>query len=155
MVRRDESSERGRGARGPKACSAEFAEQFKASFRTLWTVAVGIVRDPALAEDVVQDAAIIALGKFDQYQPGSNFTAWMAQMVRFVALNQSRTGSIEDANDVTSGGFLESARARLESPGSIDDRSCGLKLIETRMASSLYGGCFSISKFISSDAPPF
>lgn len=74
----------------PKAGSAEFAEQFEASFRTLWTIAVGIVRDPALAEDVVQEAAIVALGKLDQYQPGSNFTAWMAQMVRFVALNQSR-----------------------------------------------------------------
>lgn len=88
MVRRDKSSER--DARVPKMCSAEFAELFKASFRTLWAIAVGIVRDPALAEDVVQDAAIVALGKLDQYQPGSNFAAWMAQMVRFVALNQSR-----------------------------------------------------------------
>ncbi len=33
---------------------------------------------------------MIALGKLDQFDPGSNFTAWMARIVRFVALNHGR-----------------------------------------------------------------
>ena len=70
--------------------SVEFAESFKASFRTLWLIAVGIVGEPALAEDVVQEAAIVALGKLDQYTPGTNFRAWMGRIVRFVAMNQAR-----------------------------------------------------------------
>lgn len=71
----------------------EFAVHFRESFRTLWLVAVGVVRDPALAEDIVQDAAIVALGKLTQYQPGTSFRAWMGQTVRFVALNRVRKES--------------------------------------------------------------
>jgi len=70
--------------------AAEFAAQFKASFRLLWIVAVGITRDAALAEDVVQEAALIALGKLNEFVPGTNFRAWMAQTVRYVALNAVR-----------------------------------------------------------------
>lgn len=72
--------------------AADFGTQFRAVFRTLWLVAVSIVRDRSLADDVVQDAAIIAYRKFDEFQPGSNFAAWMSQTVRYVALNESRRG---------------------------------------------------------------
>lgn len=58
--------------------------------RTLWLIAVGIVRDAGLAEDVVQEAAMIALDKFDHFRPDSNFTAWTGQIVRNVALNRAR-----------------------------------------------------------------
>lgn len=68
----------------------EFAERLAESFRLFWLMAVGIVGDHALAEDVVQEASIIALGKLDQFQKGTNFRAWMGQIVRFVALNQRR-----------------------------------------------------------------
>jgi RNA polymerase sigma-70 factor (ECF subfamily) len=69
---------------------AEFAAQFPSSFRVLWLIAVGIVGEAALAEDVVQEAVIIALGKRRQFQPGTNFTAWVGQIVRNVALNHAR-----------------------------------------------------------------
>ena len=68
----------------------ELAEEFQASARMLWLVAVGIVQDAALAEDVVQDAGIVALEKLDQFQPGTNLTAWIAQIVRHLAMNQLR-----------------------------------------------------------------
>jgi RNA polymerase sigma-70 factor (ECF subfamily) len=68
----------------------DFAAQFQASYRTLWLVAVGITQDRAGAEDVVQEAALLALGKLDKFEPGTNFRAWMAQMVRYVALNHAR-----------------------------------------------------------------
>lgn len=72
------------------AAPLDFAAQFRRSFRVLWHIAVGIVGDHAAAEDVVQEAAIVALGKRDQFQPGTNFTAWMGQMVRYCALNLAR-----------------------------------------------------------------
>jgi RNA polymerase sigma-70 factor (ECF subfamily) len=75
-------------ARGDR--TADFAAQFQSSFRVLWLIAVGIIGDASLAEDVVQEAAIIALSKLDQFQAGSNFTAWTGQIVRNVALNRSR-----------------------------------------------------------------
>lgn len=68
----------------------QFAELFRDAARVLWLIAAGIVRDASCADDVLQDAAIVALGKLDQYASGTNFTAWMSSIVRFVALNQAR-----------------------------------------------------------------
>ncbi len=65
-----------------------FAGRFTACSRTLWCVAAAIVGDPALAEDALQEAAIIALRKLDQFDPDTSFAAWMTQIVRYVALNQ-------------------------------------------------------------------
>lgn len=63
---------------------------FKAAYRPCWLVALGVVQDAALADDIVQEAALIALGKMSEFRPGSSFTAWMAKIVRYVALNQAR-----------------------------------------------------------------
>jgi RNA polymerase sigma-70 factor (ECF subfamily) len=76
--------------RGGDERAADFAAQFQSSFRVLWLVAVGIIGDASLAEDVVQEAAIIALGKLDQFRTGTNFTAWTSQIVRNVARNRAR-----------------------------------------------------------------
>src|SRR5258705_9110813 len=78
------------GSAGGQEKPLDFAAQFAASFRTLWLVAVGITGDRGGAEDVVQEAALLALGKLDKFEPGTNFRAWMAQMVRYVALNHAR-----------------------------------------------------------------
>lgn len=67
-----------------------FAIQFRASFRAFWLTAVGIVNDHTVAEDVVQEAAIVALNKLDQFEQGTNFQAWMGRIVRYVALNTAR-----------------------------------------------------------------
>lgn len=85
----------------------EFARLFQDAARTLWCIAVGIVGNAATAEDVVQEAAMIGLEKFDQFhgakteasnpsETGStskgdrDFVAWMGQIVRYVALNRYR-----------------------------------------------------------------
>jgi RNA polymerase sigma-70 factor (ECF subfamily) len=68
----------------------DFADRFRASFRTLWTIAAGIVNDPAGADDAVQEAALTALSKLGEFDPTTNFTAWMARIVRYVALNHAR-----------------------------------------------------------------
>lgn len=68
----------------------EFSAQFEASYRAFWLIAAGVVNDAALAEDVVQEAAIIALDKLGEFEQGTNFKAWMGQIVRYVALNHFR-----------------------------------------------------------------
>jgi RNA polymerase sigma-70 factor (ECF subfamily) len=80
------------------ALPAEFAQNFRQAYRTLWTIAAGIVNDPFIAEDVVQEAAVTALGKLNEFEPNSNFTAWMAKIVRYIALNQSRRTRRQPAN---------------------------------------------------------
>ncbi len=68
----------------------EFADRFQASYRVFWLIAMSVVRDVELAEDVVQEAAVIGLRKRNAYTPGTNFDAWIGTMVRNVARNRAR-----------------------------------------------------------------
>jgi RNA polymerase sigma-70 factor (ECF subfamily) len=68
----------------------EFARSFHEHSRLFWCVAVGVLGDRSRASDVVQDAAVVGLARLSQFQPGTSFQAWMAQIVRFVALNEAR-----------------------------------------------------------------
>lgn len=75
-----------RGALTP----TEFGSLFERAARKLWCVAAAVTSDRDRASDVVQEAAVIALGKLSEFDPGTSFDAWMAQIVRFVALNERR-----------------------------------------------------------------
>ncbi len=68
----------------------QFAEFFEKSWRTLWCVAAAVLGSRDEVEDVLQESALIALGKLGDFDPQSNFTAWMAQIVRYTALNTAR-----------------------------------------------------------------
>lgn len=74
-----------------------FAEAFNGVFRSLWLIAAGIIRDTTAAEDIVQDAAITAMDRLDQFKPGTNFKAWMAQFVRYTAMNHRRRAARRSA----------------------------------------------------------
>ncbi|MEM6689845.1 MAG: RNA polymerase sigma factor [Planctomycetota bacterium] len=76
----------------------EFVELYSDAHQRLWTLAAAITGDQNTAEDIVQESAITALKKLDQFAEGTSFIAWMSQIVRFTALN-----------------FLKSARRRRES----------------------------------------
>jgi RNA polymerase sigma-70 factor, ECF subfamily len=67
-----------------------FAEELLPVYPRLWLIAVGSVGDRAQAEDLVQDAIVIAWQKFASFQPGTNFGAWMAAIVRRCASNYVR-----------------------------------------------------------------
>lgn len=71
--------------------ATEFGTSFEASARTLWCVAAAALYDRSQAEDVVQEAALLAMQKLDELdEPPRNFTAWMGQFVRNVAANHNR-----------------------------------------------------------------
>ncbi len=67
-----------------------FSRRFTACSRSLWCIAVAILGDLDPAEDVLQEAALTALGKLHQFDPATTFTAWMGQIVRYTALNHAR-----------------------------------------------------------------
>ena len=83
------SAGRGAGA-GRRLDAEEFADAFVTHARALWCIAAGVLMNRDLVEDTLQEGAVIALGKLDQFEPGTSFIAWMGQIVRFVALNQGR-----------------------------------------------------------------
>jgi RNA polymerase sigma-70 factor, ECF subfamily len=69
---------------------ARFAAQYREAYQRLTLVAAGVTGERESAEDIVQEAALIALGKIDQFEPGTNFSAWLAEIVRRCALNHRR-----------------------------------------------------------------
>ncbi len=80
-------------APGPEAATlspAQFAAKFQEYYNRLWLLAAAILSDKHMAEDVVQDAGIVALGQLDKFKVGTNFLAWMSQIVRLQAFNRSR-----------------------------------------------------------------
>jgi RNA polymerase sigma-70 factor (ECF subfamily) len=68
----------------------EFTARFQSGTRVLWTLAAGLLGDPAEAEDVCQEAFLAAYDKRDQFAPGTDFMAWMGRFVRNMAANEVR-----------------------------------------------------------------
>lgn len=66
----------------------EFANLFRDAIPRLICVAVGIVGNRHLAEDIVQDAGMVAFEKRADFAVGTNFGAWVATIVRHTALRK-------------------------------------------------------------------
>jgi RNA polymerase sigma-70 factor (ECF subfamily) len=72
----------------------------------LYSAALRMTRNPADAEDLVQDTYVKAFAAFAQYRPGTNLKAWMYRILTNTYINtyrkkqrepqQSRTDEIED-----------------------------------------------------------
>jgi RNA polymerase sigma-70 factor (ECF subfamily) len=68
----------------------DFIAQYRQAYPRLTAIAAAIAGDQVQAEDIVQEAAIIALEKLDEFEPGTNLVAWLAEIVRRCALNYRR-----------------------------------------------------------------
>ena len=69
---------------------AWFTAQFNDVYPRLHLIALGIIGDRTYADDIVQEAAIIALEKADQFTPGTSHVAWLSEIVRRCSLNYAR-----------------------------------------------------------------
>lgn len=71
----------------PSSTLSWFAARYTEVYPKLVTIAAGVSGEYGAAEDIVQQAATIAWERFGQYQSGTNFAAWLAEIVRRVGLN--------------------------------------------------------------------
>lgn len=62
--------------------------------------ALMLARDRTLANDLVQDAVVRALSHADQFQPGTNFKAWISTILRNSYFNEMRRRSRTSQVDV-------------------------------------------------------
>ena len=76
----------------------EFQELAVAHLESAYNLARWLVRDPALADDVVQDAMLRALRYYHGFR-GENARAWLLQIVRNVALTRLKGDSATAATD--------------------------------------------------------
>jgi RNA polymerase sigma factor (sigma-70 family) len=75
----------------PEPTNAAFARIALPHLDAAYSLARWLVRDPAAAEDVVQDAMLRALDYFSSFR-GENPRAWLLRIVRNVALTRLEQG---------------------------------------------------------------
>lgn len=68
---------------------AEFESLYRKSRSSLWCIAAGML-DQTQADDIVQEAALIAYERRDRFTAGTSFLAWTGRIVRNLALNARR-----------------------------------------------------------------
>jgi len=50
-----------------------------------------VVRDPAAVDDLLQEVALTIVRRFDQFEPGTNFTAWAVTIARHKVMDFHKT----------------------------------------------------------------
>lgn len=68
----------------------EFDALFRPLVDPLYRTAQRMTRDPVRAEDLVQETALRAFRNFNQYEPGTNFKAWVFRILTNEYINLYR-----------------------------------------------------------------
>ena len=98
-----------RSAPEPKAARppAEFEPLFTAVAGTAFGIAVRLTRNQADAEDLVQEAALLAFRAFASFEPGTNFRAWFFKILTNCYFSRRRreksrpvTSDLDDTPDL-------------------------------------------------------
>ncbi|MFH5804038.1 sigma-70 family RNA polymerase sigma factor [Alienimonas sp. DA493] len=89
----------------------EFARLLGGAQRRLFLYLMGLLGDRTAAEDVLQETNLVLWREFEQFEPGTNFTAWSCR----VAFNQVRAHRTKRGRDrlVFSDAFLSAVDEEL------------------------------------------
>lgn len=116
---------------------AAFQELVRRYERAVFNLIVRLVRDPALAEDVAQDAFVKAFRKLATFDPARRFSSWLLRIAHNAALDAVRR---RRANPVISGDDVDPAAPAPPDPveraslGKAIDGALGLLRPEWRAA---------------------
>lgn len=64
----------------------------------LYAMALHLVREPARADDIVQETYLRAWQNFDRFTLGTHFKAWIFQILTYLFLNERRSAHRREAN---------------------------------------------------------
>lgn len=82
----------------PTRAQEEFEALFQPIVGMAYGTAVRLTRDRTDAEDLVQDAALLAFRAFGTFQPGTNFKAWFFRILTNAFYSRHRKTKHERAN---------------------------------------------------------
>ncbi|MBS2025920.1 MAG: sigma-70 family RNA polymerase sigma factor [Deltaproteobacteria bacterium] len=80
-----------------------FAELARRHLKAAYAVALSVLGAPADAEDVAQEALVVAFEKLESCREPERFAGWLMQIVRNRARNQLVTRKLKGAQDVPEG----------------------------------------------------
>ena len=83
------------GSRTPRRPVDTFEQDALGHMDTMYSVACRLTRNPATAEDLVQDAMVKALRARDSFQPGTHLKAWLLKILTNTFFNQYKRGGLE------------------------------------------------------------
>src|ERR687889_37992 len=69
---------------------ARFEDEALKHLDALYRTALRMTRNPADAEDLVQDALVRAFRFYDRFEPGTNFRAWLFKILTNTYINSYR-----------------------------------------------------------------
>ena len=69
--------------------------------RAAYAVALAVLQRPADAEDIAQDAFLVAIERLDECREPARFSGWLVQIVRNRALHALDKRKLRDASDDT------------------------------------------------------
>jgi RNA polymerase sigma-70 factor (ECF subfamily) len=100
-----------------------FAEEAVTHLDALYGVACKLTRNPAEAEDLVQDTLLKAMRAKDQFHAGTNLKAWLFRILTNTFINKYRRGGLErsvlegpDADPLVDGWVSASTMRQLRDP---------------------------------------
>jgi RNA polymerase sigma-70 factor (ECF subfamily) len=93
----------------------EFSARLQSASRSLWLIAAAVLGQRSDADDVLQEAAMIGLRKVAEFDPATNFAAWMGGIVRNVARNHARK-RIRRQTSPADPGVIDQSRTAAEEP---------------------------------------
>jgi RNA polymerase sigma-70 factor (ECF subfamily) len=93
----------------------EFLRHFLSSESSLRGYILTHVRDFEVAEDLLQQSALVLWQKFDQYDPGRPFLAWALGVARLEILNAARRRPARSLVESDLDGLIVGEYLRLES----------------------------------------
>jgi RNA polymerase sigma-70 factor (ECF subfamily) len=73
-----------------KGDESALAGIYQETNRLVFSIALGILKDQQLAEDIMQETYLKVKSSIDYYQKGTNFGAWIAQVAKNLALMEYR-----------------------------------------------------------------
>jgi RNA polymerase sigma-70 factor (ECF subfamily) len=79
---------------------ASLTELYELVGGRLLSVAVGLIRERALAEDVLQDSLIKIVKNAHMFRAGTNGYAWLCRIVRNTALNKIKSENLRRADSI-------------------------------------------------------
>lgn len=113
-------------ASSPAGNGDAFLEETMSYMDALYGVACRLTRNPAEAEDLVQDALVKAMRARDQFQAGTNLKAWLFRILTNTFINKYRRGGLErsvlegpDADPLADGWVSASTMRQLRDPESL------------------------------------